>query len=719
MKKIHPTTQAKGFFAAFCLLLALASVAFAQTGSSVPVVTIQATDPVAIAYQPGNPSPFTPLGKLGVFTVFRHGNTNLTLNVYYQIGGTATNGVDYASISDWVSIPAGAVSNLIRIMPINPMQTNTQTVVLQLAPPPTLNPVNFEIGVPSNAVVYIESTNPPPFLPVSIDFPNDGAVFYTPTNILIVAGLSYLGYPPLTNVEFLAGTNDLGKGTFGANSGIGGGAYLTWTNPPIGNYALTAVASYNDLTSATSAPVNITVQLPPTNLPPVIVIVNPTNGAVFNTPVNISLIAKAADPDGSVTNVEFFAGATDLGRGQPVVLDPPGVNGVTGLVYFFNWQNVPTNSYSLTAVATDNGGLSTTSAPVNITVLVPPTNRPPVVRITSPPNGSVFRGPVNIPVYAYAADPDGFVTTVEFFAGSTSLGFGQHVTAVPPPLPPGPVQPPILIVATNFWELIWTNPPPGTKIALTAEATDNGGASTVSFPVLISIMPSPPPPTNRPPVVSIVASDPIAIEGTNCWTWPGLASPAATWSNWFAANATYRLFTNCGPKDATISVFRFGATNDDLGMGYAIGGTATNGIDYVTLPGLVTIPAGERRADITIVPLDDGPPDITSTVILKLIPDATGTNYLLGYPKAAAVIILDSQSPRAVTGVMPGAAFNLSAAGPDGAWFYVEYSTDLIHWTTICTNQVVNGSMDFVDPDAAANPSRFYRTVPESDPPPQ
>ena len=69
--------------------------------------------------------------------------------------------------------------------------------------------------------------------------------------------------------------------------------------------------------------------------------------------------------------------------------------------------------------------------------------------------------------------------------------------------------------------------------------------------------------------------------------------------------------------------------------------------------------------------------------------------------------------------MVPGTAFNLTAAGPDGAWFHVEYSTDLLHWTPICTNQVVNGSIDFVDPDAAANPARFYRTVPEAGPPPQ
>jgi hypothetical protein len=607
MKKIHPVSLAKGLFSAFCLSLALASAGFAQTatGSSVPVVTIRATDDHG-----------TWNGDPAVFTVFRSGNPAPALNVYCCISGSASNGVDYQTIGNFVSLPAGVMSNTIIIKPVNLGQTDIRTVTVDLCPSPLMIPVNYSVGFPSRATVYI-----------------------TPPGV--------------------------------------------------------------------------------SNLPPAVSIINPTNGAVFYTSVNISLLARAADPDGSVTNVEFFAGTTDLGRGQPVVLDPPGVNGVTGLVYFLNWQNVPANTYSLTAVATDNGGTSTVSAPVKITVLPgpPPTNLPPVVRITSPPNGAVFRAPVNIPIYTYAADPDGFVTTVEFFAGSTSLGFGHRVTAVPPPLPPGPIQPPILIVVpTNYWGLVWTNPPLGTNIALTAKATDNGGASAVSVPVLISILPSPPPPTNRPPIVSIVATDPVAIEGTNCWPWLGLASPVPTWSNWFAASPPWRVFTNCGPKDATFTVFRFGATNDDLDVTYNIGGTATNGIDYVALPGLVTIPAGERRAAITIMPLDDGPPDITSTVILKLVP---GTNYLLGYPQAAATIILDSQSPRAVTGLLPGAAFNLSAAGPDGAWFHVEYSTDLIHWTPVCTNQVVNGRIDFVDPDAATNPARFYRTVPEAGPPSQ
>ena len=60
-----------------------------------------------------------------------------------------------------------------------------------------------------------------------------------------------------------------------------------------------------------------------------------------------------------------------------------------------------------------------------------------------------------------------------------------------------------------------------------------------------------------------------------------------------------------------------------------------------------------------------------------------------------------------------------TTSGPDGAWFSIQYSSDLTTWTSICTNQVVNGSIDFVDPDSQTDPVRFYRAVPELSPPAQ
>src|ERR1035437_9300008 len=171
-----------------------------------------------------------------------------------------------------------------------------------------------------------------------------------------------------------------------------------------------------------------------TNFPPQVSMVSPTNGAVFYTPVTLSLIARASDPDGTVTNVEFFAGTTDLGQGHPVVLDPPGVNGVVGLVYFLSWPSVPAGNYALTAVAADSQGASTISTPANITVLPgpPPANLPPAVRITSLANDAAFRAPVAVPIFAYARDPDGYVASVEFLAGTNGLGLDHRVPAVPP-----------------------------------------------------------------------------------------------------------------------------------------------------------------------------------------------------------------------------------------------------------------------------------------------
>jgi hypothetical protein len=67
--------------------------------------------------------------------------------------------------------------------------------------------------------------------------------------------------------------------------------------------------------------------------------------------------------------------------------------------------------------------------------------------------------------------------------------------------------------------------------------------------------------------------------------------------------------------------------------------------------------------------------------------------------------------------VLPDKCFQLNATGLDGAWFHVEYTIDFLHWTPICTNQVVNGSISFVDPDASGSQSRFYRVVPEANPP--
>ncbi|HEX6738896.1 MAG TPA: Ig-like domain-containing protein, partial [Vicinamibacteria bacterium] len=91
------------------------------------------------------------------------------------------------------------------------------------------------------------------------------------------------------------------------------------------------------------------------NTPPTVNITAPASGASFPAGSNITVSANAADPGGSVAQVEFFRGTTSLG------VD-------TTSPYSVVFASAPAGSYSLTAVARDNLGASTTSAAVNITV---------------------------------------------------------------------------------------------------------------------------------------------------------------------------------------------------------------------------------------------------------------------------------------------------------------------------------------------------------------
>ena len=51
-----------------------------------------------------------------------------------------------------------------------------------------------------------------------------------------------------------------------------------------------------------------------------------------------------------------------------------------------------------------------------------PTNQPPIISLSTPTNGANFPLAAIIPVSASATDPDGTVTRVDFYAGSTLIG---------------------------------------------------------------------------------------------------------------------------------------------------------------------------------------------------------------------------------------------------------------------------------------------------------
>ena len=95
------------------------------------------------------------------------------------------------------------------------------------------------------------------------------------------------------------------------------------------------------------------------NFFPSVDITAPSSGTNFLPGSDITITADAADSDGTVTKVEFFAnGSIKLGE-------------VTAAPYSLTWTNVAEGDYVITAIAYDNEGGSRTSLGRAISVLVP------------------------------------------------------------------------------------------------------------------------------------------------------------------------------------------------------------------------------------------------------------------------------------------------------------------------------------------------------------
>jgi len=96
--------------------------------------------------------------------------------------------------------------------------------------------------------------------------------------------------------------------------------------------------------------------------PPVVDIIYPLNGTRFEqlTTLPVEIEAVAWDIDGSIVKVEFFANLAKIGE------DNDSSDG-----WKISWQGYAAGVHTLTARAIDRGGITTTSRPIEITVIPP------------------------------------------------------------------------------------------------------------------------------------------------------------------------------------------------------------------------------------------------------------------------------------------------------------------------------------------------------------
>lgn len=682
-----------------------------------PLVTIYATDPFASEggwlglFPPRSATSDGPIAitpsKTATFTVVRTGCVGDDLVVRYKLDGTAMNGVDYRALSGNVTIPRGSYRAKIVLDPIDDsLPEPTESVIATLAPslcittdPPPAD--CYRVGDPNKAVAYIFDNDRNQSPKVEIVHPEDGDIFRAGSDIDVeVATRDPDGW--VSKVEFFANGKKIGEQVMlfivPPPPGQLQRFSMTWSNVPPGDYILLALATDNLGAESLSDPARIKVGV----FPPLPIVTIKATDPIASEP---SPLLPAID----TAKFQVTRQGGDLSRPLTVFYRISGTasNGVDYLP-LSGVVTIPSNSPTANIdVVPRNDTLAEGTESVILALLQPPcvlsnaitpdcylvgdpgrdiayirdndvTNRPPTVAIVSPPNGSVYSAPLDLRLVAAAGDSDGWVTTVEFFDGTNSLGIARNPVAV---LDTAPVRLPGLNTdvltgnsVTRPFLLLWTNVPVGKHI-LTAVATDNTGDTTRSCPIEIAVRAA-----SDLPVVRIMATDAVAREGTT--------------------------------NTATFRILRTGPTNSALTVFYHIGGTASNGVDYVAIPGSLTIPAGRHGTRIIITPIDDNLPERIETVRLRLAPPPViPATYEIGRPARAGVVILDNDHPLLTPeSLVDGWHFRLGVFA--GMPFRLESSMDLAMWTEEASDISVEDGVSVVE-ESGDYQSRFFRVVPD------
>jgi len=377
----------------------------------VPVVTVAAVQATGSEGPLGADDLGEPEPEPIVFAIEREGPLIAPLTVFFALGGTAVNGVDYEQVPTSVTLPEGARSVEVTVMPIDDdWLEGPETVVLRLIPPPLADlgeadEESYRVGRPAMAVGVIldneVAENRPPR--VVLLQPGRGEVFLAPAQIRLIAG-AWDADGAISQVEFFANERSLGlvqvtQPAPGEPVPRPARYGLDWSDVPAGVYVLTARATDDLGASAMSHPVRI--QVLDRERPPVVTVVATEPPAPWE--------------DSSALDTATFTVYRTGSIAEPLA------------VY-----------YRLGGTA-QNG--------------VDYDHLPGRAKILLPVDGQTFVVPAQVEVEVLTLDPDGYVTRVELFAGDEKIGEDGLVFIQPPP----PGQP-------HAFRFQWLEVPPGRHV---------------------------------------------------------------------------------------------------------------------------------------------------------------------------------------------------------------------------------------------------------------
>lgn len=285
---------------------------------------------------------------------------------------------------------------------------------------------------------------------------------------------------------------------------------------------------------------------------------------------------------------------------------------------------------------------------------------PPNVSIMYPTNGQVFAAPATFNVVACAGEPDGTVTNVVFLSATNGGNFGFLAQTN---------HTPYLTIASNL--------PPG-SYTFAARATDNFGATAQSLPVTVQVVPP------QPPEVNALGQMALNLQNGNLWLSNVVCNPVESHAE--AVRVYIHNITN-----SSIAIVNASGTNE--GLPYVESAAAiepgtcwTNVIQFYDVAGVPFRPV--------------------LTVELVQPPNAAGN------PAGTVVPMLPAR-------MLPNGTFLIEFPSANGATYYIQYSSDVIHWNTALPAITGTGQhMQWTDsgpPETASLPgvnvTRFYRVL--------
>ncbi|WP_272481073.1 beta strand repeat-containing protein, partial [Microcystis aeruginosa] len=523
-----------------------------------------------------------------IYTFTRNGVTTNPLTVNYTLGGTATLNTDYTrtGTNNTVTFAAGSSTATVTVDPTaDTIVEPNETVILTLA-----TGTGYTIGTPNAAT---------------------GTITNDDTSVTLAVSPASVTEDGTTNLIYTFTRNGVTTNPLTVNYTLGGTATLNTDYTRTGTNNTVTFAAGSSTATVTVDPTPDTIVEPDET---VILTLAAGTGYTVGTP-------NAAT--GTITNVTLPS--------VTLAVSPSSVSedGTSNLIYIFirtgDTTNPLTVNYTVDGTATN--GSDYTSIPTSVTfeansaiatVIVDPT-----ADTTVEPNETV--------ILTLATGTGYTVGTTTAVTGTITNDDTSVTLAVSPASVTEDGTTNLIYTFTRSG--VTTNP---LTVNYSISGTATNGSDYTSIPTSVTFAANATTATVivDPTADTTVESDETVILTLASGTGYTIGTPDAvigTITNDDLPSITLAISPASVTEDGTSNLIytftRTGDTTNPLTVNYTVDGTATNEIDYTSIPTSVTFAANSATATVTVDPTADTTVESDETVILTL---AAGTGYTVG-----------------------------------------------------------------------------------------